>query len=108
MLSTDGLERYGRADAISGFDAIATALDQGLEADCHAGTRLRDAFAIGFGWLALVAVVFHPGLQLAAIALGVALLSIRSFTRLIFGSEGRAQHDLAAFRSSSSQLLPGQ
>ncbi len=45
-----GFGRDARTDAIDGFDAIAAALDQGIELDACDGTRLSDMLAIGL-WL---------------------------------------------------------
>ena len=72
-------------DAIDGFDAIADALDRGLDPAHSAGSKLGDFLAIAAGWLVLGVTIFYPGLQLAAIAVGAVLLGTRSFARLILG-----------------------
>jgi hypothetical protein len=73
-------------DAIDGFEAIANALDRGLHPADSRSSRLGDLLAIAAGWLVLGAVIFYPGLQLAAILVCAAFLATRSFARLILGS----------------------
>jgi hypothetical protein len=80
-------------DAIDGFDAIANALDQGLDPAHGRSSRLGDFLAIAAGWIVLGAIIFYPGLQLAAIVVCAAFLGTRSFARLIFGpSPSARQH----------------
>lgn len=105
MFSND--DRFGRdarTDAIDGFDAIAAALDQGIELDACDGTRLSDVLAIGLGWGVLAAAIFYPGLQLLAIVVGIAFFSMRSFSRLVFGSPVR-EPELAVFAPARSKLM---
>ena len=72
-------------DAIDGFDAIANALDQGLDSAHGKSSKLGDFLAIAAGWLVLGAVIFYPSLQLVAIVICAAFLGTRSFARLILG-----------------------
>lgn len=72
-------------DAIDGFDAIANALDRGLDSAESKGSRIPDFLAIAAGWLVLGAIIFYPSLQLAAILICAAFLGMRSFVRLILG-----------------------
>lgn len=105
MFSND--DRFGRdarVDAIDGFDAIAAALDQGVELDACAGTRLSDVLAIGLGWGLLAAAIFYPGLQLLAIVVGIAFFSMRSFARLVLGSP-RRERELTVFVPVSSNFM---
>jgi hypothetical protein len=74
------------SDAIDGFSAIAAALDHGIGAVETNSSKFADAIAIGLGWLVLAAVIFYPGLQLAAIAACAAFMCLRSFIRYAFGS----------------------
>jgi hypothetical protein len=76
----DGASR----DAVEGFCAIAAALDQGLvDGSCSHRGKFLDNLAIGIGWAVLVAVIFYPGLQLAAIAVCSGLMVVRSLFRLL-------------------------
>lgn len=84
MFSRD-LGRSSSRDAIDGFDAIANALDRGLDSAESRGSRIVDFLAIAAGWLVLGAIIFYPGLQLAAILVCAAFLGMRSFVRLILG-----------------------
>jgi len=77
--------RNSTRDAIDGFDAIAAALDQGLAATECRGCKPIDVVAILFGWVILVAVIYVPALQLAAIAACVFFFGLRSFARLVLG-----------------------
>src|SRR5687768_11177432 len=72
-------------DAIDGFDAIASALDRGLNPAESKSSRLGDFLAIAAGWLVLGAVILYPSLQLAAIVVCAVFLATRSFARLILG-----------------------
>jgi hypothetical protein len=84
MFSRD-LASASSRDAIDGFDAIASALDRGLDtAECKS-SRLGDFLAIAAGWLVLGTIIFYPSLQLAAIVICAACLGMRSFARLILG-----------------------
>jgi hypothetical protein len=85
-------------DAIDGFDAIANALDRGLDSAHGKSSRLGDFLAIAAGWLVLGAVIFYPSLQLVAIVICAAFLGTRSFARLILGpspSAARQRQDRA-------------
>ena len=85
-------------DAIDGFDAIANALDRGLDSTESRGSRIGDFLAIAAGWLVLGAIILYPSLQLAAIVICAAFLGTRSFARLILGPSPaeRQQPSLAA------------
>lgn len=72
-------------DAIDGFDAIANALDQGLDSANGKSSGLTDFLAIAAGWLVLGAVVFYPSLQLVAFVVCAAFMGTRSFARLVLG-----------------------
>jgi hypothetical protein len=72
-------------DAIEGFEAIANALDHGFDPAHRTSSKLGDFLAIAAGWLVLGAVVFYPGLQLAAIVVCAAFFAMRGFARLILG-----------------------
>jgi hypothetical protein len=85
MFSRDFTAGPPSRDAIDGFDAIADALDRGFHPADSRSSRLGDLFAIAAGWLVLGAVIFYPGLQLAAILVCAAFLATRSFVRLILG-----------------------
>jgi hypothetical protein len=84
MFSRDLVSSSSR-DAIDGFDAIASALDRGLDPAGGKGSRIGDFLAIAAGWLVLGAVILYPSLQLAAIVICAAFLGARSFARLILG-----------------------
>src|SRR5215213_2177745 len=73
-------------DAVEGLGAIAAALDQGLEATGSIGNKIVDAVAIALGWFLLVAVIFYPALQIAAIALCASFMCMRSFVRYVLDS----------------------
>jgi hypothetical protein len=84
MFSRD-LASASSRDAIDGFDAIANALDRGLDpAECKS-SGFGDFLAIAAGWLVLGAIILYPSLQLAAIVICAACLGMRSFARLILG-----------------------
>lgn len=84
MFSRD-LTSASSRDTIDGFDAIASALDRGLDpAECKS-SRLVDFLAIAAGWLVLGAIILYPSLQLAAIVICAAFLGMRSFVRIILG-----------------------
>jgi hypothetical protein len=85
MFSRDFAAGPTSRDAIDGFDAIATALDRGFDPAHSRSSKLGDFLAIAAGWLVLGAVIFYPGLQLAAIVVCAVLLGTRSFARLILG-----------------------
>jgi hypothetical protein len=73
-------------DAVDGLGAIVVALDRGLDAGGQAPTvKFGDIFAIGLGWLVLVAVIAYPVLQLAVLAAGILFLGSRSIVRIILG-----------------------
>jgi hypothetical protein len=84
MFSRDLADRSSR-DAIDGFDAIANALDRGLDPALSKSSRLGDFLAIAAGWLVLGAIILYPSLQLVAIVICAAFLGTRSFARLILG-----------------------
>jgi hypothetical protein len=84
MFSRD-LASSSSRDAIDGFDAIANALDRGLDPAGGKGSRIGDFLAIAAGWLVLGGVILYPSLQLAAILICAAFLGTRSFGRLILG-----------------------
>ena len=88
-------------EAVDGFSAIAAALDQGIDATGTTGGKIFDALAIGFGWLVLAAVIFYPALQLAAIAICVTFICMRSFIRYVLGST-------LAVRDRSPESRPDQ
>ena len=95
MFSRDLADGSSR-DAIDGFDAIANALDRGLDPAHSKSSRLGDFLAIAAGWLVLGAIILYPGLQLAAIVVCAAFLATRSFARLILGpspSGGQQRED---------------
>ena len=85
MFSRDLAAGPTSRDAIDGFDAIATALDRGLDSAHSKSSRLGDFLAIAAGWLVLGAVILYPSLQLVAIVICAAFLGTRSFARLILG-----------------------
>ncbi|ANW00385.1 hypothetical protein [Bradyrhizobium icense] len=84
MFSRD-LASSSSKDAIDGFDAIANALDRGLDTAESKGSRIGDFLAIAAGWLVLGAIILYPSLQLAAIVICAAFLGTRSCARLILG-----------------------
>jgi hypothetical protein len=73
-------------ETVAGFSAIAAALEHGLDAKGTGDGRIVDVLAIGFGWLVLIAIIFYPALQLAAIAIGVTFICMRSFMGCVLGS----------------------
>jgi hypothetical protein len=73
-------------EAVDGFAAIAAALDQGIDTNAVRGGGIVDAIAIALGWLVLVAVIFYPALQLAAIATCAAFMCMKSFVRCVLGA----------------------
>ena len=85
MFSRDLADGPANRDAIDGFDTIASALDRGIDPVHAQSSGFKDFLAIGAAWLVLAAIVFYPGLQLAAIVVCAALLGTRSFARLILG-----------------------
>jgi hypothetical protein len=85
MFSRDLADGPASRDAIDGFDTIARALDRGIDPVHAQGSGLIDFLAIGAAWLVLAAIIFYPGLQLAAIVVCALLLSTRAFARLILG-----------------------
>jgi len=85
MFSRDFAAGPSSRDAIDGFDAIAAALDRGFDPAHSRSSKLGDFLAIAAGWLVLGAVIFYPGLQLAAIVVCAGFLGTRSFARLILG-----------------------
>jgi len=85
MFSPDLADGPASRDAIDGFDAIASALDRGIDPVHADSSGLGDFLAIAAGWLVLGAIVFYPGLQLAAIVVCAAFLGTRSCARLILG-----------------------
>jgi len=91
MFSRDLAAGPTSRDAIEGFDAIATALDRGLDPAHGKSSKLGDFLAIAAGWLVLGAVIFYPGLQLVAIVICAAFLGTRSFARLILGPSPSAR-----------------
>jgi hypothetical protein len=70
---------------LTGFDAIANALDRGFDPTHSRSSRLGDFLAIAAGWLVLGVIIFYPSLQLVAIVICAAFLGTRSFARLILG-----------------------
>jgi hypothetical protein len=72
-------------EAIDGFSVIEAALDHGISETAVNGGRITDLIAIMLGWGVLVAVIFYPALQLAAIATCIVFFCMRSFLRLAFG-----------------------
>ena len=91
MFSRDFAAGPTSRDAIDGFDAIATALDRGFDPAHSRSSKLGDFLAIAAGWLVLGAVIFYPGLQLAAIVVCAAFLGTRSFARIILGPSPSAE-----------------
>jgi hypothetical protein len=87
-----GADRSKR-DAIEGFASIAAELDRGVDAIGN-GSKVGDLLAIGLGWLLLLAVIFYPSLQLAAFAICIAFMSVRTFVHSIFQT-GDADSGLA-------------
>ena len=76
-------------EAIDGFSAIAAALDHGIDETSVNGGGIMDLAAIMLGWGVLIAVIFYPALQLAAIGICAAFFCLRSFPRIIFGQGPR-------------------
>jgi len=85
MFSRDLATGPTSRDAIDGFDAIANALDQGLDPAESKSSRFGDFLAIAAGWLVLGAIILYPSLQLVAIVVCAAFLGTRSLARLILG-----------------------
>jgi hypothetical protein len=85
MFSRDLVDGPANRDAIDGFDAIASALDRGIDPIHRRSSRLGDFLAITAGWLVLGTIILYPGLQLAAIVACAAFLCTRSCARLILG-----------------------
>jgi len=83
-------------EAIDGFSAIAAALDQGIDTGGINGGWFADTVAIGLGWMVLAAIIFYPALQLAAIAICVSFICVRSFARYVFVVPGAFPARLAA------------
>jgi hypothetical protein len=83
----DGSADFGaggsKRDTIEGFASIAAGLDRGVDAIGN-GSKVADLLAIGLGWLLLSAVIFYPPLQLAAFAICIAFMSVRTFVHFIF------------------------
>lgn len=77
-----GLTEAPSRDAADGFSSIALALDHGLNTTTgRAGGGIVDVLGIAAGWAVLLAVIFYPALQLAAIGVGVAIMAGRSIMR---------------------------
>jgi hypothetical protein len=74
-------------DTIEGFASIAAGLDRGVDAIGN-GSKVADLLAIVLGWLLLSAVIFYPTLQLAAFAICIGFMSVRTFVHFIFGTGG--------------------
>ena len=91
MFSRD-LASLSSKDAIDGFATIADALDRGLDTAESKGSKIGDFLAIAAGWLVLGAIIFYPGLQLAAILICAAFLGTRSLVRLILGPSPADSH----------------
>jgi hypothetical protein len=72
-----------KRDTIEGFASIAAGLDRGVDPIGNA-SKVADLLAIGLGWLLLSAVIFYPTLQLAAFAICIAFMSVRTFVHCIF------------------------
>lgn len=72
-----------RRDTIEGFALIAAGLDRGVGAIGNT-SKVADLLAIGLGWLLLSVVIFYPTLQLAAFAICIAFMSVRTFVHLVF------------------------
>jgi hypothetical protein len=85
MFSRDLVDSPANRDAIDGFDAIASALDRGIDPIHGRSSRLSDFLAIAAGWLVLGTIILYPSLQLAAIVVCAAFLCTRSCARLILG-----------------------
>lgn len=85
MFSRDLADGPANRDAIDGFDAIASALDRGIDPVHGSRSRVGDFLAIAAAWIVLGAIILYPSLQLAAIMVCAALLGTRSFARLILG-----------------------
>jgi ABC-type branched-subunit amino acid transport system permease subunit len=92
-------------DAIDGFAAIAAALDQGIEDTAVHGGRIVDAVAIGLGWLVLAAIIFYPALQLAAIAICIAFICMRSLVRHVLASLGSSLGGSAGFSGTDERTF---
>ena len=85
MFSRDLVDGPANRDAVDGFDAIASALDRGIDPIHGRSSRLGDFLAIAAGWLVLATIILYPSLQLAAIVVCAAFLGTRSCLRLILG-----------------------
>jgi hypothetical protein len=85
MFSRDLVDGPANRDAVDGFDAIASALDRGIDPIHGRSSRLGDFLAIAAGWLVLGTIILYPSLQLAAIVVCAAFLCTRSCARLILG-----------------------
>jgi len=84
-LASDFQSGSSSREAIDGLSAIAAALDHGISETADNGGGITDLMAIMLGWGALVAVIFYPALQLAAIATCIVFFCMRSFLRVVFG-----------------------
>lgn len=88
--STDDFAVAPSRDSVLGFAEIASALDRGLLAGPNPRRQqFLDVCAIACGWAALVAVVLHPELLLAAIGLTVGALALRPLWRVVLGPSER-------------------
>jgi len=85
MFSRDLADGPANRDAIDGFDAIAIALDRGIDPLHGRSSRLGDLLAIAAGWLVLGTIILYPSLQLAAVVVCAVFLGTRSCVRLILG-----------------------
>ena len=84
-LASDFHSGSSSREAIDGFSAMAAALDHGISETAVNGGGITDLVAIMLGWGVLVAVIFYPALQLAAIATCIVFFCMRSFLRIAFG-----------------------
>jgi lysophospholipid acyltransferase (LPLAT)-like uncharacterized protein len=92
--------------AIDGLTAIATALDQGIDATTTKDGMMADAAAIVLGWLVLATMIFYPVLQLAAILVCVVVICMRSLSRHAYRIARRVAAVVAGSFSARQSALP--
>jgi hypothetical protein len=84
----DTLEGRSNRDTVEGFASIAVGLDRGIDVIGN-GNKMADIMAIGLGWLLLSAIIFYPSLHVAAFAICIAFMSIRTFAYNVLGIDNR-------------------